>query len=102
MTRRFLLETFAVTVYCKTILQAFAAVSIGSWFGQRKDRIIMIALLCVGHSALDTIYSVAEIPTKPIKVLATGVSSRAAEWRPTQVLPRAVWAERPPIAARRQ
>ena len=31
----------------------------------------MTALLCVGHSALDTIYSVAEIPTTPTKVLAT-------------------------------
>jgi sulfofructose kinase len=31
----------------------------------------MTALLCVGHSALDTIYSVPEIPTTPTKVLAT-------------------------------
>ncbi len=31
----------------------------------------MIALLCIGHGALDTIYSVAEIPTMPTKVLAT-------------------------------
>ncbi len=31
----------------------------------------MTALLCVGHSALDTIYRVAEIPTTPTKVLAT-------------------------------
>jgi sulfofructose kinase len=31
----------------------------------------MTALLCVGHSALDTIYSVPEIPTVPTKVLAT-------------------------------
>jgi sulfofructose kinase len=29
------------------------------------------AILCVGHSALDTIYSVPEIPTVPTKVLAT-------------------------------
>jgi sulfofructose kinase len=31
----------------------------------------MAAILCVGHSALDTIYSVPEIPTTPTKVLAT-------------------------------
>ena len=31
----------------------------------------MTALLCVGHSALDTIFSVPEIPATPIKVLAT-------------------------------
>ena len=31
----------------------------------------MTAILCVGHSALDTIYSVPEIPTVPIKVLAS-------------------------------
>ena len=31
----------------------------------------MTTLLCVGHSALDTIYSVAEIPATPTKVLAT-------------------------------
>ena len=31
----------------------------------------MTALLCVGHSALDTIYRVADIPTTPTKVLAS-------------------------------
>ena len=31
----------------------------------------MTALLCVGHSALDTIFSVPEIPVTPVKVLAT-------------------------------
>ncbi len=31
----------------------------------------MTALLCVGHSALDTIFSVAAIPSTPTKVLAT-------------------------------
>jgi len=31
----------------------------------------MTAILCLGHSALDTIYSVAEIPATPTKVLAT-------------------------------
>ena len=32
----------------------------------------MIKLLCVGHSALDTIYTVPAIPATPMKVLATG------------------------------
>src|SRR5450631_1027005 len=31
----------------------------------------MPAILCLGHSALDTIYSVSEIPATPTKVLAT-------------------------------
>ncbi len=40
----------------------------------RENRDLMTRILCLGMSALDAIYRVPEIPSRPVKVLATGFS----------------------------
>ena len=67
------LQTFTEKRYRNRVLQTFANVNNSIAPTQRgtQGSFLMTALLCVGHSALDTIFSVPEIPATPIKVLAT-------------------------------